>query len=83
MMPMKIIFLFFIKNNFHFVYKYHHFIFFLWYSSIYLILLPLVKSSSKPKMIKFIIGMIIGGYIIHINPNIVNDIIILQQIRGG
>jgi len=33
-------------------------------------------------MIKFIIGMIIGGYIIHINPNIVNDIIILQQIRG-
>jgi hypothetical protein len=45
--------------------------------------LPLIKSSSKPKMIKFIIGMIIGGYIIHINPNIVNDIIILQQIRGG
>ena len=29
------------------------------------------------KMIKFIIGIILGGYIIHINPNIVNDIFML------
>tara|TARA_B100002003_G_C13950535_1_gene460889 strand:- start:44 stop:184 length:141 start_codon:yes stop_codon:yes gene_type:complete len=28
-------------------------------------------------MIKFIIGIVIGGYIIHINPNIVNDIFML------
>ena len=83
MILMKIIFLFFIKNNFHFINKYNNTLFFFWYKSIHLKTLPLIKSFSKPKMIKFIIGMIIGGYIIHINPNIVNDIIILQQIRGG